>query len=159
MVVIGIITVLMSLALPLLGRAQQTQRTLHCITNLRHLATAFRLYETDYQRFPDAAATASPWEQSIDPYVTNHTIFRCPADAELYGSLGSSYDWRDSANFAASLAGRPLGQVRGNPVLVYDSLPSWHFKTQMNIARLDGSAQSMDYEEAMRDLDQAIGDP
>ncbi len=149
----------MSLALPLLGRAQQAQRTLHCLTNLRNISTAFRLYESDNQRFPDAAVTGSPWEQSISPYLNSLGIFHCPADSEIYAGLGSSYDWRDTGNPAASLAGRPLGQIHGNPILAFDSFPGWHVHSQMNVARLDGSAQSMDQEECFRDLDQAVGDP
>jgi hypothetical protein len=91
------------------------------------------------------------------PYTTSNT-FRCPADDEVFPALGSSYDWRDTPDPETTLAGRDiLIPQRSNLVLAFEALPGWHNKKRMNVCFLgDGSAQEMDYETAMRDLDLSI---
>jgi len=78
-----------------------------------------------------------------DAFVADDQIFRCPADDELYPAVGSSYDWRDTADPVTTLAGQSIESViRSDAVLVFESLPGWHDKGTMNAAMLAPSASS-----------------
>jgi hypothetical protein len=79
--------------------------------------------------------------------------FQCPADPELYTTVGSSYDWRDTGDPISTLAGRLLTDVRRSAtVLAFEALPGWHAKHQINVVHIDGSAQSLKDEECAADL-------
>jgi prepilin-type N-terminal cleavage/methylation domain-containing protein/prepilin-type processing-associated H-X9-DG protein len=49
LVVIGIIAVLISILLPALGRARESANNAKCLSNLRTLATAYRMYAQQYK--------------------------------------------------------------------------------------------------------------
>jgi hypothetical protein len=68
--------------------------------------------------------------------------FRCPADSDIFPSVGSSYDWRDTPDEKTTLAGR-LAQspMRQDMILAYDTLPGWHGRHMITAVRLNGQAQ------------------
>lgn len=84
--------------------------------------------------------------------------FACEADTELFPAVGSSYDWRDTGRPATTLAGKSTAEItRPDAVLVFEALPGWHARRKINVARVDGSATTMDDEACFRDLRQPIG--
>ena len=110
-------------------------------------------------RFPDPQALDQSWEKCLSAYISNPDPFRCPGDQEIYPILGSSYDWRDTGVFQTTLAGRAFYDMnRSNAVLAFESLPGWHAKQKMNAAFLDGSAQVMDQQACLADLQSPIRD-
>jgi prepilin-type N-terminal cleavage/methylation domain-containing protein/prepilin-type processing-associated H-X9-DG protein len=103
LIVIAIIALLLALALPALGRARDSGRTLKCQTTLHDLSIASGLYANDYKdyvpREGTLGATADfrrhniPWNVGFRPYVDNRAApsqdindkfaaapyYRCPA--------------------------------------------------------------------------------
>ncbi len=153
LVALGILTVLLAITLPLVGRARAAHRNVHCLANLRQLAVGLRMYGAEFENYPDPASSGRPWEEMIGKFVEQRAVFRCPADFEVFPTLGSSYDWRDTGTPPTSLAGRHFLDVdRASLGLVYDALPAWHGRGQVNCAFLDGSARTISETDFFRDL-------
>jgi prepilin-type N-terminal cleavage/methylation domain-containing protein len=118
LVVIAIMAVLASLLLPAMARAKSRAYNAVCVSQLRQLGIATRLYaEDNNNRLPSAEILPT---QPIDPqnplpricdvlapYIgkaagtnTNSaTVFRCPTDkVSLFAAEGSSYEWNADLN-------------------------------------------------------------
>jgi prepilin-type N-terminal cleavage/methylation domain-containing protein len=117
LVVIAIIGVLASLLLPALGRTKDQGRNTVCVSQLRQLGIATRLYTDDNNnRLPTAELLpTSPVDPTnplpricdvLGPEVgkssggTNSSaVFKCPADSEgRFAAEGSSYEWNTDLN-------------------------------------------------------------
>lgn len=117
LVVIAIIGVLASLLLPALGRTKDQGRNTVCVSQLRQLGIATRLYADDSNnRLPSAELLptlpvdpTNPLPRICDvlgPEVgkssggTNSSaVFKCPADSEgRFAAEGSSYEWNIGLN-------------------------------------------------------------
>jgi len=148
--------VIVSIVLPVMSRARAASRSVTCLSNLRQINVAFHLFaERNHGLLPDPSVTNLSWEASLLKY-THPGVFGCPADGELFPTLGSSYDWRDTADPSTTLAGKDiLGSHRASLVLAFESLPGWHARGQINAALMDGSARAMSNEQCLRDLDRA----
>ncbi len=158
LVVIGVLSIILAILLPVIGKARSAGQRVTCLANLRSIGIAFHLYADHYGgHLPDPSTTHLSWEASLLPFGATG-MFKCPSDSEMYPVLGSSYDWRDTPDPNTSMAGRDiLAAERSNMVLAFELLPGWHSKKRMNVCFLgDGSAHEMDYEQAMRDLDAPV---
>jgi prepilin-type N-terminal cleavage/methylation domain-containing protein len=118
LVVVAIIGILAALLLPSLVHAKAQAHNSACISNLRQLGIATRLYSMDNgSRLPSAEILptdpinpASPLPRICDvlvPYIgralgTNTigaTVFKCPSDkVNLFATEGSSYEWNADLN-------------------------------------------------------------
>ena len=150
--------VLVALLLPVIGRSRASAQSAQCLSNLRQLGNGLLHYAGDHDnRFPDPFVLQKSWEQLVRPYVGSLDAFQCPGDAELFGTIGSSYDWRDTGLPDSTLAGRLItDSTRGDCVLAFEALPAWHARGRMNAALLDGAAVSMDQEVCMADIQAPI---
>jgi prepilin-type N-terminal cleavage/methylation domain-containing protein/prepilin-type processing-associated H-X9-DG protein len=111
LVVIAIIAVLAAILFPVFAQAREKARGAACLSNLKQIGTAWRLYTQDYdEMFPtsDPGDVANMWvpggqSQSLRcadmkdrggyggwvgnlllPYARNNTIFQCPSNPHLY---------------------------------------------------------------------------
>ena len=57
------------------------------------------------------------------------------------------------------VAGRDITSVgRSDLVLVFEALPGWHYKKQINACTIDGTSKVFDEESCFADLDKAVRD-
>ena len=155
LVVLGIITLASALILSGVTRARAIARSAGCMANLRQIHQAFTQYASDNdKRYPDPLSVGKSWEALLQTYCgPSSATFACPADAEIFPEVGSSYDWRDTPNPLTTLAGRPMQAAsRSWAVLAFDTLPGWHEKHFMNAICVDGSAREMREEDCLSDL-------
>jgi prepilin-type N-terminal cleavage/methylation domain-containing protein len=157
LVVVAIIAVLAGLILIGVSRARSSTRAVQCLNNLRQIGSGFQTYAMDNSgRLPDPQAHETTWESMILKYLSSTAVLRCPADEEIYPSLGSSYDWRDTGDKTTSAAGRSIHACRPDAVLAFESLPGWHRRRMMQVVRLDGSALALHEQECLGDLRRSI---
>jgi type II secretory pathway pseudopilin PulG len=161
LVSLGIITVLLALLMPVIGKSRASAQSISCLSQLRQIASGFLQYAADNdKRLPNPFELQTSWEQLLRRYVTNPDGFHCPGDSELFPMIGSSYDWRDTGSPDTTLAGRLIDDTkRAECVLAFEALPAWHARGRMNAALLNGAALSMDQEVCMGDLQTPIRMP
>lgn len=154
LVVILIMVVLAGILIPVVSRARAAGQRTTCVNNLHQIAQAFHMFANrNGGTLPDPTVTQVSWETSLLPFTTAK-VFQCPADNEIYPSVGSSYDWRDTADANTTMAGQPISAPeRSSLILAFEALPGWHTKDRICAVRLDGAAMEMDYTECMKDLD------
>jgi len=158
LVVIGIIAVLIAILIPALSKARASSQTVSCLSNLRQIMMAFHLYAGDNkQRLPDPATAEQSWESLLRPYLVANDAYHCQSDGGLFDNLHSSYDWRDTSNPATTIAGKLLVEIRRpQMIFAFDALPEWHGRGKINSARADGSAETIEYQKCLEDLDVPI---
>ena len=96
LVVIAIIAILAAILFPVFAQAREKARAISCISNLRQLGTAAKMYEQDYDEtlnmewtnsYPNASVNGvnqdykNYWTYAIQPYVKNWQITNCPDDS------------------------------------------------------------------------------
>ncbi len=87
LVVIAIIAILAAILFPVFAQAREKARQTTCLSNLRQIGTAFRMYVSDYDEvhmYSLMNQAGSPpsiyaWQQRMIPYVKNGQVFICPS--------------------------------------------------------------------------------
>lgn len=158
LVSLGVISILVALLMPVIGKSRASAQSAYCLSQLRQIGAGLLQYALDNdKRLPDPYMTQTSWEQLIRRYVSSADTFRCPADDELFPTVGSSYDWRDTGFPETTLAGRLVDDTwRGDCVLAFEALPAWHSAGRMNAVLLDGTCLSMDQEQCIGDIQTPI---
>ncbi|RMG25851.1 MAG: prepilin-type N-terminal cleavage/methylation domain-containing protein [Armatimonadetes bacterium] len=102
LVVIAIIAILAAILFPVIMRAREAAKASACASNIRNLALAVDLYQTDHDgRFPLAAyaegASFKLWHDMTDPYLNNKQVWHCPSStvskADANGAITSHYGY------------------------------------------------------------------
>lgn len=104
LVVIAIIAILAAILFPVFARAKAAAKKTSCLSNLKGVGTAFQLYLGDSDGIyptcdndkakidgkppePESPEADGPperdWTITIQPYVKNFDVLRCPSDASL----------------------------------------------------------------------------
>ena len=83
LVVIAIIAILAAILFPVFARAREAARQTSCLSNVRQLGMGFTMYFEDYdEQFPMVKG-GSPWTLSMQPYIRNQKMLRCPSDPSV----------------------------------------------------------------------------
>lgn len=81
LVVIGIIGILSSLLLPVLGKAKERTRSTVCASHLKQLGMALILYAGDHADECPPRRAVPTWPLPLYAYYKNVDILSCPSDA------------------------------------------------------------------------------
>lgn len=88
LVVIGIITLLIAILLPVITRAREHGNRVKCAANLRSIGQALTMYTQQYGHYPgmfaqDTDAEAAIWPVRLRPFLGGSTeVFYCPSQDE-----------------------------------------------------------------------------
>ena len=148
LIVIAIIAILASMLLPALGTARESARTKACLSNVKTLILAYKMYMDDYNGWLLAArdkksSTAGAWEDKLrSNYLGIKTsspsfkVFTCPSEPKkIYNSSeGFGYthyalnawvcgEWYDQAGSFASIVARRETSIQspGKAIVLLDS--------------------------------------
>lgn len=140
------IPMMAGLMLPAVAKAKARAQTINCVSNLKQLALAARIYANNSgDKFPNA----SNWCDAIQSHAKSERIFHCPADRNTLCSYG----------YNAALSGQAEGKVHPATVMFFEIPGGWnvsggpeqliqksrHFRI-VNVAFADGSVQQMTQE-------------
>lgn len=107
-VVIAIVGMLATLAMPAFGRMQDRAKSVACSANLRNLGVVVLSYAQDHDnRLPiiegypskpiytgEQAEEAQTLLEAFEPYGLTKSALKCPADSEWFEAEGTSYFWK-----------------------------------------------------------------
>jgi len=152
LVTIAVIGVLAALLMPVLSSARRKADSARCISNLRQLGIAVRLYADENEsRLPRAPAfgqsgTNTPSglpliQQVLLPQVRGvRDVFKCPRDkGGVFERDGSSYEWNTSLNgrILHRIGQDGSGEDIGKTYLLRDR-EGWHSHGRRNAVFVDG---------------------
>jgi len=163
LVVVAIIAILAGLLFPVFSRAKASAKQSTCLSNLKQIGSALALYAADYDdKFPHAVDASDRYRpeiwsehpdfqaripympllhETLQPYVKNREIFRCPADVgtavldnsfplefetapSLFATYGSSYFFRTEIAFR--FFSQTDFQLPANVNVLFDGAGHWH---------------------------------
>ena len=97
LVVIAIIAILAAILFPVFARARAKALQTACVSNLKQIALAIRMYASDYDDRTMPRTGGPYWRQTdrLGPYIKNTQIWQCPAQETLKSSVNGSPsgDW------------------------------------------------------------------
>ena len=152
LVAIAVIGILASLLIPTLTAAKRKANSVRCISNLRQLGIAVRLYADDNDgRLPRARGFAQSEtneagglpviQQVLAPQLRGvRAVFKCPGDkGGVFEREGSSYEWNTSLNGGILHRigqDRPEGNV--TKTFLLRDREGWHSRGRRNAVFADG---------------------
>jgi prepilin-type N-terminal cleavage/methylation domain-containing protein/prepilin-type processing-associated H-X9-DG protein len=89
LVVIAIIAILAAILFPVFAKAREKARQTSCLSNIKQLGVSFHMYCQDYdEAFPLSmqANTNLYYPTTMEAYVKNSQIWRCPSRGVPYGN-------------------------------------------------------------------------
>jgi prepilin-type N-terminal cleavage/methylation domain-containing protein/prepilin-type processing-associated H-X9-DG protein len=104
LVVIAIIAILAAILFPVFAQAREKARQTSCLSNNKQIALSVLMYVQDYdEMFPisrwwpeyDPATPGKDkgWAASVQPYIKNLGVFKCPSDGQGLAPAPDSSGW------------------------------------------------------------------
>jgi len=118
LVVIAIIAILAAILFPVFARAREKARQTSCLSNLKQIGLAEKMYEQDYDEVtgtyvvaaPNSVTTQLSFIDLLMPYVNNTQLFECPSADNGYRSGGVGALGSYGANISDTGVGGLTGQ-------------------------------------------------
>lgn len=92
LVVIAIIAILAAILFPVFAQAREKARGISCLSNIKQLATSVNMYVQDYdETYPIACPNDwwfNIWGNTMQPYIKNVQILKCPSDSNQRQTTG-----------------------------------------------------------------------
>ncbi len=137
LVVLVIIGLLAALLLPGISGATERARSTACLSNLRQVGIALRLYlDESQERFPimqNGARNLLPLpgtgiQEVLGGRLGNARVLKCPSDREKwFEETGSSYFWNFLLNGQPAAALKVMGlSVKENGIAVFSDQAGFH---------------------------------
>src|SRR3954471_17041578 len=82
LVVIAIIAILAGILLPALGAAKAKGESTKCLSNLRQLSMAAKLYAADFNGGYPPRMDSKRWPTQLKPYYSTLEILQCPTEVK-----------------------------------------------------------------------------
>lgn len=102
------------LLLPALAKAKYQRQNTDCVSNVKQVCLAVRLYADENEgKCPQAAN----WCDAITPNLAGKQVFQCPQRAGNDGGFA----------FNAKLAGKTLSAIPPDTVMIFESSKGWNF--------------------------------
>jgi prepilin-type N-terminal cleavage/methylation domain-containing protein/prepilin-type processing-associated H-X9-DG protein len=101
LVAIGVIALLVAVTNPMLQGAMERARSAGCVAHLRQIYSGLQAYGADKdQHLPIMLPMRASLQDSgptldtaLAPYISDPSVFHCPADSVLFAQSGCSYLW------------------------------------------------------------------
>jgi len=104
LVVIAIIAILAAMLLPVLGKARERAKMATCISNLKQISLAIKMYADDYSmprmpgNVPLPGSIRNSWYEALYllGYIKNWGVFKCPSDTRKldFSRQGLTANWK-----------------------------------------------------------------
>lgn len=102
------------LLLPALAKAKYQEQNSDCVSNVKHVCLAIRLFADENEgKCPQAAN----WCDAITQNLAGKHVFQCPQRAGSDGAFA----------FNAKLAGKTLSAIPPDTVMIFESSKGWNF--------------------------------
>src|SRR5271155_1792674 len=86
LVVIAIIAILAAILFPVFAQAREKARQTSCLSNLKQMSLAAKMYTQDYDEMTLACPVIDGanqnngwWPQLVTPYVKSYQVMQCPS--------------------------------------------------------------------------------
>ncbi|MEM6334745.1 MAG: type II secretion system protein [Planctomycetota bacterium] len=160
LVVLGVISIIMLILMPVLADSRSEGNRVKCLSNLRQLHVGFELYAADNDGYVPHEDAPLTWDALIQPYIAEERerVWACPEDEDgFYEDYATSYEIRDW--FAVdidhperSIATRRIEEAAADIILIFDGMPGWHGRDTRNAGTVDGSARTYAEDEFQENL-------
>ena len=123
LVVIAIILILAAILFPVFGRVLDRARAAACLSNLKQIGIAVRMYADDYDGVApitrgmvgSATEYQDSWAVRVTPYIKNTQIFQCPGYRWVMQSYQQSW-WIGPSKYGLNLnCARNYNDYWGSP--------------------------------------------
>ena len=129
LVVIAIIAILSAILFPVFSQAREKARQTACLSNCRQIGMAFMQYSQDNDEcLPLSTDSGRPvsWTVTMQPYIKNTQVYRCPDDTSPYWDTPLSGNYRLSSYFlndwlAGTLKYTNLATIQSPAKVIYVS--------------------------------------
>lgn len=150
LVVIVVLGILATLAVPATQRVLASSKAVHCMGNLKGLGSSLQLYLADNNNFMPTMMVARESKDDDQPvmdtlladYTDNKDVFCCKADQKgLFQKSGTSYLWNNLLNAQSASSMDFMGLARdGSRIPVMSDKENFHKyrDVQVNILYADG---------------------